>query len=139
MKLILKSSIGALLLGAIGLQACGGTNDEPSKDDDGTIIPPEGGSPNGSGGSASGGSAIGGDSSTGGSPFNPPPPRGDCPAEPDGTQPAGPNAGTACWTQENCNGVSPEQFLERCNSGTCYPFDNDERIEGYTGTLPALP
>ena len=68
-----------------------------------------------------------------------PPNREDCPDEPTGTVASGPNAGTECWDVSKCNGTTEEQFLESCN-GTCLEkFNNEAKIEGYTGTLPALP
>lgn len=134
MKLAYRYAIGLLLGGAVLIQACGG-DDNPTPgddDDDDSFIPPEGGSPNVDDGGTGGGAPAG----TGGT-FEVPD-RPACPATADGTQPAGsPIEGTACWKLEDCNGTQ-KQFLERC-SGTCLaPFDNDDRIEGFTGTLPPL-
>jgi|GEM_PF-1628880 len=81
--------------------------------------------PGGEGNTPSGGSDPGG---IGGGFVEPP--REDCPEEPNGEE---------CWDLTKCNGVTTTQFLEQCG-GTCQaPFNNEERIEGFTGSLPSLP
>lgn len=37
-----------------------------------------------------------------------------------------------------CEPKSDEQYLNRCSDAECSPFDNAERIPGFTGTLPDL-
>jgi hypothetical protein len=142
MKYVKTLAFSALVLSALVAQACGGDNPEPDKDGDkdgdDTYVPPEGGSP-GDGNGTGGNNGVGGEDGNGTGGFAPPPERPDCPTTANGTQPVTSDIpGTACWDISECNGVKPEQFLERCNGGNCYPFDNEDRIEGYTGTLPPL-
>lgn len=63
-----------------------------------------------------------------------------CEAEPNGRQPSGSAiAGRDCWDLTECNGINSVQFLNQCNAGQCFPFDNTRRIQGYSGgALPPL-
>ena len=122
-----------LLIAGLAAAACGGSNPEPDDDDDGTFVPIGGAGPGTGGAPGSGGAAVG----TGGAVFVPPT-RPVCPSSANGTQPAGPIAGEPCWDLTGCNAETEEQFLQQCNSGTCFQFNNATRIEGFTGALPPL-
>jgi len=62
----------------------------------------------------------------------------DCPDEPNETVSGGPIDGEDCWDFTVCEGTDTPQYLNQC-SGTCVePFDNFQRIDGFTGTLPNL-
>jgi hypothetical protein len=151
----------AAILSAVAFTACGESNDGP--DDD--IINPSGGrnssgdgdgegdgdntgdgdgdttgdgDGDGKGGQGGGGNGDGdgdGDTGTGGN-LTIEPEREDCPAEPnDESEKLG-----DCWDLSDCNGVSTEQFLNQCaGDGPCQGFfDNEDKIEGFDGTLPPL-
>jgi len=64
----------------------------------------------------------------------------DCSDEPNGEFEGGdhPIEGLECWDHAECKGVASEQFLNRCSDGCLEPFDNEDRIDGFTGTLPPL-
>lgn len=138
-------AFGALVLG----QAC-------SKDDDGdkTHVLGTGGSTagaDGSGGKANalggaatdGGKAQGGDSTDGGAPVSEGGRAtgtggvtGQDPPE-QGGEGGVPPVNADCFAKPK---PTPDnlQFLNRCTDARCSPFDNAERIPGFTGTLPPL-
>lgn len=88
-----------------------------------------GAGPGGEGNQASGGNHPSGGADQGTAGGFVEPPREDCGDEPNGAD---------CWDLTKCNGVSTIQFLEQCSGACVAPFDNEARIEGYTGTLPPL-
>jgi hypothetical protein len=70
------------------------------------------------------------------------PPIPPVPTTPIGTD-GGPGAdggGTRdCFDSTKEKPTEPSQFLNQCNDGECFGFDNAARIEGYTpGVLPPL-
>ncbi|HET9958168.1 MAG TPA: hypothetical protein VFQ61_26915 [Polyangiaceae bacterium] len=50
------------------------------------------------------------------------------------TNPTGPGGCYAC----DPDGSDDLQFLNRCSDSDCSPFDNSQRIPGFSGTLPPL-
>src|ERR1700712_5296785 len=45
---------------------------------------------------------------------------------------------STCVEKDGCKCAPTKsvEFLNSCTTGTCYPFDNNARIPGFTGTLP---
>jgi hypothetical protein len=45
-----------------------------------------------------------------------------------------------CFDAASAPPSATKQFLNQCNAGGCFPFDNAQRIEGFTagGALPPL-
>jgi hypothetical protein len=142
--------------------ACGTENPDPndvggSGGGSSDIGDGEGGEPNTGGGNSdgtggndtdgagggSGGDGQGGEGGEGSGGTPPLPPEEEivlpeCPDEANETVSGGPIDGEDCWDFTVCKGVDTPQFLNQC-SGTCLePFDNFDRIVGFTGTLPNL-
>lgn len=108
------------------------TNTSSNGDGDG-----DGGGNNGDGDGEGGNNGDGdGDNNGTGGNLSEIPEREDCPDEPDGEE----DVIGECWDISNCNGVTDQQFLNQCaGEGTCIGFfDNEDKIEGFEGTLPPL-
>ena len=60
----------------------------------------------------------------------------------DGGSSSGGEGGTTkdCFDTKTAKPSAPKEFLNQCNSGTCFKFDNATRIEGWTpgSPLPSL-
>jgi len=144
---------------AFGVTACGDDNASPSDDGDNIIDVPDSGSTGGTGGSTggTGGDTGGTGGDTGGS--------GGAGGDDDDGGVAGDGGGALidtgvgidagdrpdcddttndthdslpCWNLTTCVPKDTEHFLGQCGDNCYAPFDNEARIEGYTGTLPPL-
>jgi hypothetical protein len=141
-------------LSAITAAACGDDEDG----DDTTTIPGTGGSRPTGGSDAGGETAAGagnepgtggasggttGGTNTGGANDGGVGGAGEAGADSGGPSEGGSGGEADCSPQGDydcypCAPKTDEQYLNQCSDAECSPFDNAERIPGFTGTLPDL-